>query len=59
MQQFEFKMKKVSASHRNNKQYRKEAKDKDKELHKLRKELIDLKHSNQSLQASLKTAKEN
>lgn len=43
-------MKKAQASSKNNQKFKRDVKDKDREAHKMRKELIDLKHRNQSLE---------
>ena len=59
VQQLELKVKKYSSSAKNSKHQKKEIKEKDKELHKLRKEVIDLKHQNQSLNSAYRTAKDN
>ena len=57
VQNLEMKLKKAVSNSKNNKQYKKDAKEKDKELHKLRKEIIDLKHANSNLATQLKEAK--
>ena len=40
------KMKKVQATTKNNLKFRRDIKDKDRAAHKMRKEIIDLKHMN-------------
>ena len=47
-------MKKAQASNKANIKYKREAKDKDRDIHKMRKEMIDLKHHNAGLGTQLK-----
>ena len=46
----EYRLKKAQASSKNNQKFKRDVKDKDREAHKMRKELIDLKHRNHSLE---------
>ena len=50
-------MKKAQASSKANGKYKREAKDRDRDMHKMRKEIIDLKHSNAGLGTQLKDVK--
>ena len=52
-------MKKVQASNKNNQKFRRDIKDKDRAAHKMRKEIIDLKHINQNLTDMVKEHKSN
>jgi uncharacterized protein YdaT len=45
----ERRMKKAQASSKSNQRFKRDIKDKEKEAHKLRKEIIDLKHHNVGL----------
>jgi len=45
----ERRMKKAQASSKGNQRFKREIKEKEKEAHKLRKEIIDLKHNNVGL----------
>lgn len=55
----EKRMKKAIAASKTNLKYKKEAKEKDRDLHKVRKDAINLKHQNQNLGQQLKDAKHN
>jgi len=46
----ENKLKKAQSSSKTNQKFKRDVKDKDREAHKMRKELIDLKHKNQNLE---------
>lgn len=46
LQKLESKLKKAQASSKTNSKFKRDAKDLDREAHKMRKELIDLKHKN-------------
>ena len=50
-------MKKAQASSKVNVKYKKEVKDKDRDLHKMRKEIIDIKHRNAGLTTQLQDEK--
>ena len=52
-------MKKVQAATKNNQKFRRDIKDKDRAAHKMRKEIIDLKHMNQNLTDMVKEYKSN
>ena len=45
----ERRLKKANATSKSNQRFKRDVKDKDREAHKMRKEIIDLKHQNQSL----------
>lgn len=53
IQEMERRMKKAQASSKVNVKYKKEVKDKDRDLHKMRKEIIDIKHRNAGLTTQL------
>lgn len=50
-------MKKAQATSKANNKFKKEVKDKDRDLHKLRKEIIELKHRNAGLGTQLQEEK--
>ena len=52
-------MKKAQASSKANVKFKREAKDKERDIHKMRKEIIDLKHQNAGLGTQLKDIKNN
>ena len=58
MQAMETKLKKAQVVGKSNKQIKRDVKDKDREAHKMRKEIIDLKHQNQRLSQLLKEYKD-
>ena len=53
IQEMERRMKKAQASSKVNVKYKKEVKDKDRDLHKMRKEIIEIKHRNAGLVTQL------
>ena len=55
----ERRFKKAKASSKSNIRFKKDIKDKDREAHKMRKEIIDLKHQNISLSNVLRDQKHN
>ena len=59
IQEMSQKMKKVSAATKNNLKFKRDIKDKDRAAHKMRKEIIDLKHMNQNLTDMVKEYKSN
>ena len=50
-------MKKAQASNKANIKFKREAKDKERDIHKMRKEIIDLKHQNAGLGTQFKDEK--
>ena len=50
-------MKKAQASSKVNVKYKREVKDKERDMHKMRKEIIDLKHKNAGLGTQLQDEK--
>ena len=59
VQKLDFKLKKAQVSSKSNNKMKRDVKDKDREAHKMRKEIIDLKHQNQSLSQMVKDFKSN
>ena len=57
IQEMERRMKKAQASSKANGKFKREAKDKERDIHKMRKEIIDLKHQNAGLGTQLKDIK--
>ena len=57
IQEMERRMKKAQATSKANNKFKKESKDKDRDLHKLRKEIIELKHKNAGLGTQLQEEK--
>ena len=53
----ERRMKKAQANSKANGKFKKEVKDKERDLHKLRKEIIELKHKNAGLGTQLQEEK--
>ena len=59
VQDMERRMKKAQASSKGNARLKKEVRDKEKDMHKMRKDLIDLKSQNETLQVQVKELKAN
>ena len=57
IQEMERRMKKAQASSKANIKFKKEVKDKERDMHKMRKEIIDLKHRNAGLGTQLQDEK--
>lgn len=57
VQEMERRLKKAQATSKANLRFKRDVKEKEREAHKMRKDLIDLKHQNQSLNALLKDLK--
>lgn len=57
IQEMERRMKKAQANSKANVKFKKEVKDKERDLHKLRKEIIELKHKNAGLGTQLQEEK--
>lgn len=57
IQEMERRMKKAQANSKANGKFKKEVKDKERDLHKLRKEIIELKHKNAGLGTQLQEEK--
>lgn len=57
VQDMERRMKKAQAASKTNQRIKRDIKDKEKEAHKMRKEMIDLKHLNSGLNQLLKDIK--
>ena len=54
----ERRMKKAQAASKSNQRFKRDCRDKEKEAHKMRKDLIDLKAQNEELKAIAKDAKQ-
>ena len=57
IQEMERRMKKAQASNKVNIKFKREVKDKERDMHKMRKEIIDLKHKNAGLGTQLQDEK--
>ena len=59
IQDMERRMKRAQAASKLNSKAKKELKDKDREVNKIRKEIIDLRHQNMNMQQQIKETKQN